>query len=366
VKLTARLVVAVCVCLLAPLAGAQTGLLRSTPRYRSGSEEATARLTRQIDPLAAVFQPGGLNGQTGTFLDSMDQRDTRTQLFRLESLLRLYRHKFGSLNPHLRQVKEVEDGLGAYAYAVDSVAFAKDKFKADNQAHPADATRLAEQQQVLEGLGEKEAAARGVLSKLLEHSTLGADLGPLRSLVDTKLRGWGYAQDIPYVKREFQQMLGHVRNGRFDFTKLEDGIHEFRRQLRWFPITVDALDGLVLVRDDPPGKCPIPALESLAGSPAAKNRYSNPALHFPASHACRISRCLLWQVVKTVRDLGRLKDEAQGNLAVEAALDFDDDDVATSNKTTPEETARAEAMRTELFKSRALESLTAQLGSCKP
>jgi hypothetical protein len=358
--------VVVCICLLAPLAGAQTGLLKSTPRFRAGAEETIARLTRRIDPLAAVFQPGGLDGQSGAFLDSMDQRDTRIQLFRLESLLRLYRHKFGSLNPHLRQVKEIEDGLGAYAYAVDSLAFAKEKFKTDNQAHPPDAARLAEQQQVLDGLGTKEAAAREVLSKLLERSTLGANLGPLRSLVDTKLRGWGYAQDLPYVKRELQQMLARVRNTRYDFTKLEDGIHEFRRQLRWFPITIDALDGVVLVRDDPPGKCPVPALESLAGSSAAKNRYSNPALHFPASHACKISRCLLWQVVKTVRDIGRLKDEAQGNLAVDAALDFDDDEVATSNKTTPEETARAEAMRSELFKSRALESLTAQLNSCKP
>ena len=356
-----------CIGVCAQLAGCagSTTLLSSTPRYRPGSEETIARLTRRIDPLVPVF-PAASKVAVEPFMDSSAEKDVRTHLFRLESLLRLYRHKFENLEPHLLQVKQVEDGLGAYAYAVDSLNFAKDKFKRENQAQAPDAARRAEQQKIVDGLEKKEQLARDVLAKLLERSTLGSDLAPLRSLVGSRFNGWGYGNDVPYVKRELQQLLSGVRNHRYDFKKLEDGIHEFRRQLRWFPITVDALDGLVLVRDDPAGACPVPALEKLAGSAAARNRYSNPDLRFPASHPCTISRCLLWQVVKTVRDIGRLKDEAQGNLAVEAALDFDDDEVATSNKATPEETSRAEVMRDELFKSRALESLTAQLSSCKP
>jgi hypothetical protein len=363
--LDVRLVSAACVCLLAPLAGcARSTLLNSTPRYRPGSEETTARLTRRIDPLVALF-PAARTVPSQAFVDTLVDADARTELFRLESLLRLYRHKFSNLAAHLRQVKEVEDGLGAYAYAVDSSAFAKDKFKKDNQAQPPDAARRAEQEKVLEGLAKKEAAGRDVLTKLLEHSTLGADLPPLRSQVSSRFTGWGFAKDVPYVKRELQRMLSNVRDGRFDFTKLNDGIHEFRRQLRWFPITIDSLDGLILVRDDAAGACPVPALEALAESAAARHRYSNPALRFPSAHPCTISRCLLWQVVKTVRNMGHLKDEAEGNLAIDSALD-DEVDVASSNDVTREETARAEAIRSELYESRALESLKSQLASCKP
>jgi hypothetical protein len=135
--------------------------------------------------------------------------------------------------------------------------------------------------------------------------------------------------------------------------------------LRWFPMMIDSLDGLVLLRDDPPGACPVPALQALAGTRAATHRYSNPSLNFPATHPCMISRCLLWPVVKTIDDIGRLKDAAEGNAAVEAALAFEDDNVAWSNKVTAEETARARAIRTELLSSHALDSLMGQLSSCK-
>ena len=210
---------------------------------------------------------------------------------------------------------------------------------------------------------------RGRSSKLCasaQRNTLASDLPELRSVVHSSLAGWGRSKDLAYVNRELQRVLKNVRDGRFDFNKLEDGIHEFRRRLRWFPMLIDSLDGLILVHDDAPGACPVPALEALAGSAAAKHRYANPALRFPASHPCTISRCLLWQVSKTVRDIGRIKDEAQGDAAVETALDDADIDVASSNSVTLEESARARAIRTELFSSRALDSLMAQLSSCKP
>jgi hypothetical protein len=130
-------------------------------------------------------------------------------------------------------------------------------------------------------------------------------------------------------------------------------------------MTIDGLDGLVVLRDDPPGKCPVPELESLAGSAAAKNKYANPALSHPAAHPCAVSRCLLWQVSKSIRDLGRLKDEAQGDAAIDAALD-EDLDVSSSNVASPEETARAKEIRSQLNSSHALNALMKQISSCRP
>jgi hypothetical protein len=74
---------------------------------------------------------------------------------------------------------------------------------------------------------------------------------------------------------------------------------------------------------------------------------------------------LLWQVSKTIRDIGRVKDEAEGEAAIESALD-EDIDIASSNYATPAEIARAKAIRAELYSSRALDSLMTQLSTCKP
>jgi hypothetical protein len=159
-------------------------------------------------------------------------------------------------------------------------------------------------------------------------------------------------------------MLQGVRESRLDFNKLEEGIHEFRRELRWFPVVIDSLDGLITLRTDPPGSCPVPALEKLADSAVAKHRYATPALANPAPQPCAISQCLLWGTVQTVTGLGDLKDEAQGNAAIAEALD-NDLFVAAKKNVTPEEIARAKAIRAELFESRTLETLMSQLSGCR-
>jgi hypothetical protein len=372
------LVVAVCVWVLAPPlhAGGEKNAARfpqqqwrifpNSPFRRAADKEITARLTRQIEPLTAFFQPDAGNGRFETVGDSLLEGKARNQFFRLESLLRLYARAFPDLEKYRRSVKEMEDGLGAYSYAVDSLSFAEDKFKKENRSEAFDTARTAEQERVLEGLRKKKETARVVLARLVEGSSLGSDLPELQTQLGSSLAGWGSSKDLEYVDGELQRVLKDVRDGRLNFNLLEDGIHEFRRRLRWFPMMIDSLDGLILLRDDPPGACPVPALEALRGSRAATHRYSNPSLSFPATHPCTISRCLLWQVVKTTDEIGRLKDVAEGNAAVEAALDIDQDDVASSNKVTPEEIQRAKAIRSELFSSHALDSLMGQLSSCKP
>jgi len=343
----------------------QWRIFPNPPFARSASEEVTGRITRQIDRFAVLYRPDGGNRSVETLGDSLVDSKARIQLFRLESLLRLYVKAFPDLEKYRLEVKDVEDGLGDYTFAVDSLDFAKDRFKDENRSRPPETARKAEQDRILEGLERKKAAARVTFARLVVRSTLDDDLPQLRSAVMSNFTGWTPSRDRQFVSHELLKTLQKVRNGRFNFNLLEDGIHEFRRQLRWFPILVDSFDGLILVRDDAPGACPVPSLEKLAGTATAKHRYSNPELKFPASRPCTISRCLLWQVVKTTNDIGKLKDEVQGNASVESALLDNDIDVSGSNKATAAEIARGKAYRDELYSSRALESLMSQLSSCK-
>jgi len=110
------------------------GVSMWAPQARAGDEETAARITRQIAPLVTFFQPDRSKVPTETLVDSLiDGKAARTQLFRLESLLRLYRRAFPDLEKYRREVKELEDGLGDYAFATDSVNFARDKFNRENE-----------------------------------------------------------------------------------------------------------------------------------------------------------------------------------------------------------------------------------------
>jgi hypothetical protein len=340
------------------------GLFPAFPHARD--DEIAARMTRQIDALVALMPAGGAKTPPAALADALIDGKARQQLFRLESLLRLYVRAHPGFDKYRLQVKLLEDGLGIYTFADDALSYARDKFAQDNKARPPDAARTREQERVLESLRTQRTDARAAFAKIVAKSTLAADLPKLRSLVVSRFAGWNASKEIGYVKGELQRMLGNVRDGRFNFNELEgsNGIHEFRRRLRWFPIAIDSLDGLVLLRDDPPGGCPVSALESLAGSAAAKHRYSNPALKYPATRSCSISRCLLWQVVKTTNDLGRIKDEALGNESIARALD-NDIYGAVSPSVTRDEIARARVFRDELFASRTLEALMSQVSACK-
>src|SRR5207237_6036984 len=157
-------------------ASAQWRLLPRPPFASPADAEITGRLIRQIDPLIALFQPEGSSVPLETLGASLIESRARSQFFRLESLLRLYRRAFPDLEKYLAAVKEVEDGIGAYVYAVDSLSFARDKFNKENQTQPPGAARRSEQERILEGLDRTEQGARDVISKLRDGTATGEAL----------------------------------------------------------------------------------------------------------------------------------------------------------------------------------------------
>src|SRR5262245_31985431 len=192
-------------------------VLMWAPQARA-DEETAARITRQIAPLVTFFPPDRSTVPIETLVESLTNGKTaRTQLFRLESLLRLYGRAFPDLEKYRRRVKELEDGLGDYAFAVDSVTFAKDKFARENELRAPDAARTLEQEKILAGLEKKRETARRVLRKLVEKTRLATDLPRLRTVVDSRFAGWTPSQDLVYVQGELQRLLKDVRDGRFNF-----------------------------------------------------------------------------------------------------------------------------------------------------
>src|SRR5262245_46388930 len=231
------LVLGVCAWILAPAAGAQRELpplpfarqqwriFPHSPLRRGVDEEINARFARQIELLGSFFQPDESSSPSEPLADSFLEAKVRNQLFRLESLLRLYRKAFPDLEKYLASVKEIEDAVGDYSYAVDSLKFAEEQFKTEDRRQGPNAARVAEQQKVLAGLRKKQEKARIVFANVIERSTLRSDLLELQSQVSSNLVGWRPGQDLEYVNGELRQVLKDARDGRYDFLKLEDGIH---------------------------------------------------------------------------------------------------------------------------------------------
>src|SRR5262249_26119085 len=163
------------------LAQQQWRIFPHAPFRRAADQEITARFTRQIEPLTSFFQPEQSNAEFESTADALLDDKARNQFFRLESLLRLYQRAFPDFDKYLAAVKEMEDGIGAYSYTVDSLKFAEEQFKRENQRAAASPARLAEQGKILEGLRKKEVTARAVFTRLVDRSTLSADLPALRS-----------------------------------------------------------------------------------------------------------------------------------------------------------------------------------------
>src|SRR5215471_409626 len=125
------------------------------PFRRAADREIASRFMRQIEPLTSFFQPEQSSAEFETTADALLDAKARNQFFRLESLLRLYRRAFPDFEKYLAAVKEMEDGIGVYSYSVDSLKFAEDEFKKENQRAAAGPPRRAEQQKILEGLRKK-------------------------------------------------------------------------------------------------------------------------------------------------------------------------------------------------------------------
>ena len=114
--------------------------------------------------------------------------------------------------------------------------------------------------------------------------------------------------DVDFLRHEIARRLEKLQTRELDMEKLEKGIHELRRQLRWFPIYLTALDGIAVLDN---GRNPIPEYESLLRDPVAESAYAllpssnREPVPFPISRSAFVAN------TKYVAELGDLKETGQ-------------------------------------------------------
>ncbi len=241
-------------------------------------------------------------------VDYMMGNDTRRYLFMLEGLLRLYRQRYGKvIDKQLIATKAFEDQLGAVDYAICM------------RAHGAE---LDLPKKTRKWLAKQLDRARRDTLELVEKRWLPDEDGEspglaklLRKLLAVE---WDdYEADKTYLRGELARRLRKVHEANYDMADLEEGIHELRRQLRWLPIYLTALDGFAELAAE---LSPVPEYEPLLSD----SLVSSPFAQLTASEAetgpVPLSQSLYVANTKMIAELGDLKDELQLVHGMAAAL----------------------------------------------
>ena len=232
-------------------------------------------------------------------VDLVMSKDLRRQVFLLEGASKMYSDIHGkpAENVYL-SVKKLEDTLGQYSMTKSNVESAK-KVNADPK--------------VVALLTKAMDAARATLKSVLVEDWMPDAKGRvpgMRDIVeDWSEAKWGSTEkDTKKVKEELSRRLEKLETTPYDMKDLEGGIHELRRQLRWFPIYAESLNGLFQLDDK---QNPIKAYEPLLQADIATSKYvqlpdasrEKDPIHLPKSVYCALMQLTL--------DLGGLKDAGE-------------------------------------------------------
>lgn len=232
-------------------------------------------------------------------VDKVMATDVRRFVFLLEGIGKLYEKEYKDATGMYESAKLLEDTLGAVSMHRSNLAYAR------HINAPAD---------VLAHMEKVEVKACADLEKLLadqwmprkKDGQIPAMRDLMKGLGDAKWESYG--DDKKYVRKELVRRLEKIANTDFNMHDLQGGLHELRRQLRWFPIYTESLNGLIQLDDT---KNPVKAYEPLLQVTLATSKYVDLPDDSREANAIRISKSLYVALMQLTLDLGGLKDAGE-------------------------------------------------------
>lgn len=229
------------------------------------------------------------------------KHDARRQVFLLEGQCRLYRKGLGDTAVDaLVVVKQLEDQLGAVCL-----------WKSMGEL----ATELGCPAPVVQNLADKETAARAQLVDTVrtqwmpnpeKRNQVPAFNKMIKHMVDEK---WGsYSKDREYLCEQVANQFTKIETRPYDFHDLLNGIHRFRKDLRWITIYVEAVNGLMQLD---PGINPVETRRNLLEDPLANSKFVKLPAPDREKEPVQLSKSLYVAMMKAVLELGAIKDQGE-------------------------------------------------------
>lgn len=252
------------------------------------------RFAQWIEVLEKTFRAA--DGEEKKAADKLLSGENRIASFNLQALGRLYSTLDPVFDDFQDDFKKLEDGIGRVDMWTKVNDAAKRKIAFDELV-----SLLKKKDWVKKKFSE---------SRLADHKEF------LKAYV------WmSYKKDRKALVGEIRGQVQSILNKTFDMTLLEDegaenqmvhGVHELRRELRWYLIEARVLNGMIQFRDSD-NNCPVTAYQDLPTTYRGDPKYTTLAANEPKDKACLIARCLFLAVNKQVEVLGKIKDTAEGD-----------------------------------------------------
>lgn len=214
--------------------------------------------------------------------------EARNATFHIQGLARLYQFQDSRFKTIWGEVKELEDSIGTY-----------DMWKTLDPIKGEQA-----KQDLIRLLAKRGWSKRGQSPKL---DAISASLNSYN---------WdNYDGDRAYALEKIKLQLDVLSRAQYDMTRLEKrdgdgkGLHEFRREMRWFLIEAKALNGLIGYDSNP--YCSVSEYKGLPQSTWATHKYAKFTRGAFESDPCLVEQCLILGMVKAVDGLGDLKDASE-------------------------------------------------------
>lgn len=229
-----------------------------------------------------------LSSDVNVVVDKLVKSQARNSTFHIQGLARLYQYQDAFFKTLWTDVKELEDSIGEY-----------DKWKNLDEA--------------------KGKQAKKDLFRLLEKRGWSkSGKSPKLDSILTQLRAYNwdnYPGDRAYVLEKLKVHLDYLVRTDFDVTRLEledgdgNGLHELRREVRWFLIEAKGLNGMIAYDSGP--SCSVAEYNELLASRWATHKYAQFSRGSHEVDPCYVEQCLILGLVKSVDGLGNLKDAAE-------------------------------------------------------
>ena len=260
----------------------------------------------------------------------------RVATFNLQALGRLYAEIDPAFNDFRDDYKSLEDSIGTYDFWIER--------KNSNEKDKAfsDLKKLLKKRDWVKAEFHK--------SRIADHKKF------------LKKHDWmSYKKDKHAIIARLKDQVDSITSKNLDMSILENevingkstyGVHELRREVRWFLIEARALNGLVRFKNDDQ-KCPVDEYKNLNTASAEDGKYSELPENEPKDKACKISKCLFLASNKIVGQLGKVKDTAE-----------DDKDARRSNRVPNELKSQAEEILKKMRRTELTNELSKELKNC--
>jgi hypothetical protein len=265
-----------------------------------GVEQRFGRPRERVLSWAAFIHDFISAQDKGGISKAMVDKDLRRQVFLLEGILKLYRKEYPELRPVFDEAKKLEDMLGHYKEPRDQL-----EAMAGTRAPP-EALAVLEKKAV-----DTERQLEAYVAERWTPDAKGR-IPAIATLVKT-LEGADWASerdDRAFLVRALRTELKGILETPYDMGELQGdvGMHELRRDLRWFPIYIESLDGLVQLDDT---RNPLQAYEPLLETDLARSKF----LRLPDASLDKdpilLSKSLYAANMQAVLAFGGLKDERE-------------------------------------------------------